>query len=135
MKTSIPPPVRHSKTPLGEHPFDCFDCGQIADGYMVHRYVWNVAWPDYIERTRERTQKFRKWKAEFEVENEQPPLKLHIKQWREKNWKHLVLCFGCLETRLGRNLTIDDFTEVNSNRGIRLGLVIAQRQHESPSSE
>ena len=39
-----------------------------------------------------------------------------------------ILCFACLESRLGRPLTLDDFPRLPINRGIRKGYEIAWRE-------
>lgn len=71
---------------------------------MVQNDVWFMAWPDYAEQKRE-------------------VVRIH---GRGTPLSHLVLCFGCLEKRLGRLLVPSDFDlRVSINRGIALGLRMA----------
>lgn len=69
----------------------CLRCGKKGDWYMVHRHVWLQALPKYQE-----------------VKAANPDVCIE-------------LCFDCLAKRLGRALTIADFTDANVNNGIRLG--------------
>lgn len=81
--------------------FRCYDCDQHGGDYMVHTGVWLQAMPDYPERKRILVQR-------------------HPGNVPER---HILLCFACLEARLGRPLTVDDFKlSIPINHGILLGL-------------
>lgn len=84
-------------------PWRCFDCGHPFVDYYVRDEIWLQAWPDYQEA-----------KAEA------------IRQYsgtEHDRLKHLTLCFTCLERRLGRVLSPDDFNlSLPANAGIRLGI-------------
>lgn len=78
--------------------YRCFDCGNNAPVYMAHDHVWKTAWPDELE-----------YRKQFRVE-------LSLDPTAERNSKGrpvfaLLLCFSCLERRLGRPLTIEDFRQ------------------------
>jgi hypothetical protein len=77
------------KLPAPQITTRCADCGAgaitIAEWYMVKTKVWDQAWAG-----------------------------------RRKSWfKHApgqeILCIGCLEARIGRTLTADDFTDAPVN--------------------
>jgi hypothetical protein len=79
----------------------CNDCGKLNDSYMVRNDVWRAAWPDYSHRKAEALRLYPK-----------PDVR-----------RHLLLCFRCLEKRLGRTLFPQDFDlTLPINSGICLGL-------------
>ena len=82
-------------------PKGCFDCLGHASLFMVHDAIWDAAWP-FAKQQRRVMQKMA---AERGL----------TKQIRQH------LCLTCLETRLKRKLTLDDFTLAPVNDGIRLG--------------
>jgi hypothetical protein len=94
----------------------CFDCDKPSPAYMVRHEVWAQAFPDYKET------------------------KLQIRKMigapipEADQWKMcLLLCFSCLEHRLGRYLQPKDFDlRLSINAGIRLGMTFAIRR-EGPS--
>lgn len=69
----------------------CYFCSDISCLYMVKDDVWFKAWPSYS------------------------------KDKAANRGKVMEMCFNCLENKLGRPLTIDDFTNAPVNEGIRLG--------------
>lgn len=77
--------------------YGCIDCGA-DEQYMVTQSVWQEAFPNY--RT--------------------------VHQARRAEGLHTCLCLSCLESRLGRKLTIQDFIDAPINRtlffGFRMGL-------------
>jgi hypothetical protein len=77
----------------------CFDCRKAHSNYMVKECIWNLAFPDYC-------------KARI----------IHSDIF-------IDLCFECLQRRLGRDLTMDDFTSAPVNDGIRLGYIIKKREN------
>ena len=84
-------------------PWRCFDCGHPFVDYYVRDEVWLQAWPDYQEAKAEAICKY--------AGTEHDRL------------KHLTLCFTCLECRLGRVLSPDDFNlSLPANAGIKLGI-------------
>ena len=92
-------------------PFHCFDCGGPSHEYMVDADVWLQAWPDYPEFRREMALKYKKL-----PEDPQRTNRLH----------HLLLCFPCLEKRLGRELVPADFDlALPANAGIAKGMTMA----------
>lgn len=80
----------------------CVDCGELHGTYMVDDRVWLQAFPDYAKVMSERLQ--------------------------ADGRSHTYLCFGCLERRLGRPLTIDDFTDAPCNTTVRFGFTMAQKR-------
>lgn len=87
-------------------PHGCFDCDAFVDNYTVAPEVWLEAWPTYKEDKRE-------------------AMRLH----RNTPLMWLLLCFDCLEKRLGRPLKIEDFDlTIGSNQGIALGVRMAQHE-------
>ena len=93
--------------------FNCHDCGKPSGGYMVHNRIWNLAWPDYVEKKRELMRKYKGTPEHFRA--------------------HLSLCLGCLEKRLGRELEDTDFDPslpINEGLvfGVQLGLRMAARR-------
>lgn len=81
--------------------FACFDCLGPASAFMVHDSVWDAAWPNS--------------KPQRRVMRRQAEERGLTKQARQ------LLCFDCFEKRLGRRLTIEDFTKVSLNDGVRIG--------------
>jgi len=67
----------------------CSDCGlgtnTAGEWYMVHKHVWEQAWAG------------------------------RRKSWHGKIPGQEILCIGCLEERLGRSLTRQDFTDAPIN--------------------
>jgi hypothetical protein len=74
----------------------CLDCGgdtsAIREYYMVIDAVWEAAGQIPLSRRRQQT-------AE-----------------EQETRQRAFLCIGCLESRIGRRLTADDFTDVSINR-------------------
>jgi hypothetical protein len=91
--------------------YRCYDCGAWDDQYMVHKAVWDIAWPNYRE------DKVAALSLAFDTKED----------WR----RHLLLCFQCLEKRLDRPLTLDDFTLVPINSSIFFGAKMASRERAS----
>lgn len=80
---------------------ECYDCRRQSPMYMVRNPVWAAAWPEY-----------RRLRAYLKVEHPDENV-------------YLLLCFPCLEARLKRKLTIDDFDlNIAINHGILLGFEI-----------
>lgn len=72
--------------------FGCFDCRKnTCANYMVEPSVWRQAFPNYAE--------VKSCNRDLFVE----------------------LCFDCLSRRLGRSLTLNDFSDAPVNEGVRLG--------------
>lgn len=89
--------------------FKCYDCRRPAGSYMVHRAVWDRAWPEYRELKRSLVTKYRGTPEWFRA--------------------HLELCLGCLEKRLGRPLSVEDFDlKLPINDGVFTGIRIASRR-------
>ncbi len=78
--------------------FGCVDCGA-EDRYMLVDAVWRKAFPDYHEVRRRRLE-------------EDPTVFTN-------------LCMMCVEKRLGRTLTINDFVEYPINKNIFWGYRLA----------
>jgi hypothetical protein len=71
---------------------------------MVRNSVWDAAWPEYHR------------------------LRAALKAQHPGVRFYLLLCFPCLEARLKRKLTIDDFNlNIAINHGILLGFEIGLR--------
>jgi hypothetical protein len=83
--------------------YRCFDCLDRNNGYTVHDRLWDLAWPHHEEHRQAMHMR-------AEQLNQQ-----HRKMVRQ------FLCLPCLEVRLGRSLTIDDFDDVPINRALRFG--------------
>ena len=87
----------------------CWDCKGWSHAYMVHDEIWLKAWPDY------------------------PTMRLFLKSvlctkshGREAGGEmRLVLCFECLEKRLGRKLRIVDLTDYPINNLLKKGAAMA----------
>ena len=83
------------------NPGECYDCRHQSPMYMVRNPVWTAAWPEY-----------RKLRSGLKAEHPDKEV-------------HLLLCFPCLEYRLKRKLTIDDFDlNIAINHGILKGFEI-----------
>jgi hypothetical protein len=98
----------------------CLDCKTAClPDYMVKNHVWDQAVPDYKHLKTVLKEQF--------PGTESPPL--GCSAWA-KNWDHracVQLCFECLEQRLGRSLTIEDFDlQIPVNLGVRLGFELGK---------
>ena len=91
-------------------PSHCFDCNGQTFLYSLHDDVWLQAWPDYESA-----------KADAEARNGPFVNTLHGGKQRNPLCC-LCLCIPCLEKRLDRPLTIDDFDNSPANDPIRFGL-------------
>lgn len=69
----------------------CHDCGNLPPEYVVHDHVWLKAWPTYPQEKALRVKKYKNARG------------------NERNKLFLVLCLNCLEDRLGRSLSFEDF--------------------------
>jgi len=76
-------------------PYCCFDCNEENPHYMTSHEVWRQAFPNYREIKRQAMQ-------------DHPDSAL----------KFILLCLSCLEKRLGRRLTREDFANVPINAGV-----------------
>lgn len=93
--------TNNTKRKIGE----CYDCGFSHDWYMLKDEVWLQAWPEGYKELR----------TKLTLEN----------QGRRV---FVGLCYECLEKRLGRMLTIDDFDlGIPINSGIRMGFKLGLR--------
>jgi hypothetical protein len=89
------------------HDWACRDCGGVNDDYTVLNAVWEEAWPGCFE--------------------EQRLARLAGTKVR------CLLCFRCLEARLGRPLAPSDFSlAMPINRGIAIGIAMARRSALPP---
>lgn len=79
--------------------FACVDCNQPDSMYMVRGTVWHTAFPNYEQVRRQRVQE----------------------------GLFTCLCIPCLERRLGRALTIEDFKPVPINQAIFTGYMMGLR--------
>ena len=86
----------------------CYDCYNCYGSYMVTPAVWDTAVPNYKE------------------------LRTLLKSTFPGHTQ-FELCLGCLETRLGRKLTLDDFIAVPANDGIRFGYAIGAASLSVPA--
>lgn len=96
----------------GEIPADryevyrCYDCKGANDDYMVKPETWHEAWPSYSE-------------LKMKLLRENPSNRYRA---------FLGLCFSCIEKRLDRPLTPEDFDlDLPINRNIALGLRMGLR--------
>jgi hypothetical protein len=82
----------------------CYDCREKAPYYMLLDAIWIQAWPDYklVERRRDTVAR---------ATGSRPCLEL---------------CFPCVERRLGRTLTQDDFADAPVNWLLRPNITIPQ---------
>ncbi len=78
----------------------CADCNHLGDYYMLNNTVWEEAFPDYIEVKKKRR--------------------------LEDPSASVQLCLRCVEIRLDRFLTIDDFTTAPVNDSIFFGYRIGK---------
>lgn len=104
--------------------FWCWDCGGQCPAYLVHNDVWQKAWPDRMP--------IRDQLARLATE-------MFPNAWRrDANTGRvsisICLCFPCLSRRLGRELYIDDFQELNRhgrplpiNASLFLGFQLGQQ--------
>lgn len=95
----------------GDHerePGCCFDCGDPHGcAYLVHDATWLAAWPEYSALRARLATAYPKGS----------PWRWHV---------HLLLCFGCLEKRLGRPLHPSDFDlSLPINAGVAFGMRLA----------
>ncbi len=103
----------------------CWDCGEQVPEYMVQNEVWKAAWPGGFGEKKLKRLKVAATKDFGERERSIHSGLVHV---------HLNLCFGCLELRLGRHLTIKDFIAVTRkgkpmsyNAGVFLGYLLGYR--------
>lgn len=77
---------------------------------MVHNHVWHHAFPEYLDL-------------------KQYLLRRHPdrKDLASQRATFVGACLACVEMRLGRGLTLADFTDAGINNGIRWGYALAQR--------
>jgi hypothetical protein len=81
----------------------CYDCACTPSDYIVKNEIWDKAFPNYIE-VRSKTPVLPGFKGPI-----------------------VLLCLGCLEKRLGRNLKGDDFDfSIPVNASIKLGIKIGR---------
>ncbi len=73
----------------------CVDCNHLGDYYMLLDKVWKEAFPNYVEVKKKRR--------------------------LEDTNASVQLCLRCVEKRLDRPLTIDDFTTAPVNDSIVFG--------------
>jgi hypothetical protein len=86
---------------------------------MVHKHVWDAAWPEYAQLRSVLTKETRRRidpKGTLATTNPR-----EFKRRMREEHACLLLCFNCLEIRLGRRLMIEDFTPAPVNRAVRLG--------------
>lgn len=105
----------------------CWDCGIRPPNYMVQNEVWHAAWPESDPLSKKRIDRLKK-----------DATKVFPDRPRSKDsdlvFIHIRLCFECLEKRLGRKLSINDFsmltrsgTPYPDNGGIFLGYALGMR--------
>ena len=70
--------------------YKCIDCDDYAGNYMVKNEVWFKAVPDYVK----------------------------FKRGAPQDANIVAVCLPCLERRLNRKLTIDDFSDAPINKTI-----------------
>jgi hypothetical protein len=92
---------------------NCYDCSSpVYIDYMVKDSVWRDAWPTYVQDRSELVKKYEGTVESFRA--------------------HLILCYGCLERRLGRHLNPVDFDfSLPIKESIALGMSMVTRQTES----
>jgi hypothetical protein len=104
--------------------FLCFDCLGGGDPFMVSDALWLEAWPTYtVDR--------RMMRARYETmypEHHEPALKPGHTRTKKGRGVSAILCFPCLEKRLGRRLVEDDFTHHSINNPIRFGHMMGRRE-------
>lgn len=74
-----------------EHPFSCLDCARTCTIHRLKDEVWLAACPDYRELKR-------------------MLIEMYAKDSRFEDYRVVLLCFRCVERRLGRLLTRADFS-------------------------
>jgi len=105
---------------MHSRPSHCFDCDSNTTLYSVHDHVWLKAWPDYQEDKARVVTRYGEYIVDAYEGTKRHPMNC------------LCLCFDCLEKRLGRPLTIDDFDGTRANDGIRFGHSLAQINRGRP---
>jgi len=100
----------------------CHDCSAMSEDYMVTKAVWDEAWPEY-RKLRPKLHAEARQKADPDGMRKYDPE--GFKKRLREHEVFLLLCFCCLEKRLGRNLQSTDFTDVPINRPIFLGTKIS----------
>jgi hypothetical protein len=93
---------------------------------MVTKEVWDEAWPEY-RALRSQLHRDTRDKADptRELRDTLPGSREELQKKMREHEVFLLLCFCCLEKRLGRNLRSTDFTDVPINRPIFLGTQIS----------
>jgi hypothetical protein len=74
-----------------EHPFSCLDCARTCTIHRLKDEVWLAACPNYHELKR-------------------TLIEMYAKDSRFADYRVVLLCFRCVEHRLGRLLTRADFS-------------------------
>ena len=88
----------------------CRWCDTVPPSYMVHDHVWHAAFPEYRDLKKLLRERF-------------PDLE---KGMSPKTF--VRACLVCLESHLGRQLTLDDFPEAPTNSSLRFGYLLSQRR-------
>ena len=119
-----------AKARLKDDPYyGCMDCHKVCDMYMVKDSIWNKAVPEQPEIEQENRLKLRAWRDNFKtLDQRRHPTREEVTHFKRKHCRSCVLCFNCLEKRLGRNLGLDDFTDASINRPILLGYAIRMQE-------
>jgi hypothetical protein len=87
----------------------CRDCNAPSQSYMVRDEIWLAAWPTYNAERR-------------------ALIRAHKTTNDPCHQTMLLLCFSCLDKRLGRPLRPDDFKlSLSVNAGIVLGMRMSAR--------
>ena len=113
MKTTLPKPNMKPNLEIEDN--GCFDCEKVECTYMVKDEVWSEAWPTYAEDHQGRDEEIRAKYFRIGAPDEV--------MWKLETHGRLFLCVACLETRLGRQLALEDFTPMGKapcNRAIFL---------------
>lgn len=89
----------------------CLDCGDYDNCYRVHDEVWKLAVPDYeaLKGARRASAKEKGLEGPY-----------------ARAASFVGLCFVCLAKRLGREVTIDDFTRHPINESLRFGFALGR---------
>lgn len=74
-----------------EHPFSCLDCGRTCTIHRLKDEVWLAACPNYRELKR-------------------TLIEMYAEDSRFADYRVVLLCFRCVERRIGRLLTQADFS-------------------------
>jgi hypothetical protein len=91
---------------------------------MVHKHVWDEAWPEYAQL---RSTLVKEAKKRVDPNGTLAATdRAEFKRRMREEKVSLLLCFNCLEIRLGRRLMVDDFTPAPINRPIQLGYAMAK---------